>query len=66
MLVVVFSHGGALGASKEVHELLLGEVHVIVSVRVTKLRWIPSVILVPRVRAKVETVCPRLQLEVRD
>jgi hypothetical protein len=64
MLLVLLGHSVALGTSKEVHVLLLGEVDVIVPVGVRELCWVPSVILIPRVRAQGVTIGPRLQLEV--
>ena len=62
----LFAFGFAHGASKEVLVLLLGEVHVIVSVRMRELCWVPAVILVERVRAELRSIFPSLELQVRD
>ena len=66
MLIVILGHGGALGTSEEVHELLLGEVDVIVPVRVRELCWVPPVILIPGVGAQTVAMSPGLELEIGD
>jgi len=59
--------GGSLGASENVFVLLLGEVDIVVSVRVTELGRVVSVVLPERVGAEVAalSVLPGLQGEVR-
>ena len=58
--------GGANGTSEDILVLLLGEVDIVVSMRVAELGWVEPVILIVGIRAKSISVAPVLNLEVRD
>jgi len=66
MLLHLFGLSSAGGTAKDVLVLLLGEVDIVVSVRVGELGRVESVILVERIRAEGVTVFPSLELEVGD
>mmetsp|Transcript_20124 Transcript_20124/g.24821 ORF Transcript_20124/g.24821 Transcript_20124/m.24821 type:complete len:238 (+) Transcript_20124:292-1005(+) len=58
--------GGADGTSEEIFVFLVGEVNVIVPVRVRELGGVPTVILIEGVAADRRAVLPGLQLQVGD
>ena len=66
ILLVLFCLGGTDGTSEDILVLLLGEVDIVVSMRVGELGWVIPVILIEGVRAESISVAPILNLEVRD
>ena len=66
ILLSLLCLGGADSTSEDILVLLLGEVDIVVSMRVAELGWVEPVILIEGVRAESISVAPVLDLEVRD
>ena len=66
ILLKLLCLGGADGTSEDILVLLLGEVDIVVSMRVAELGWVEPVVLIERVRAESISVAPVLNLEIRD
>ena len=66
VVLVFLGLSSTSGTSEDILVLLFGEVDVIVTVSVGELGWVPSVILVERVRSECLTVVPSLELEIAD